>query len=161
MWGVLHLAGWMSHYWNSQEEYSRLGKNDYARTLGFEFVDLIQSIHSNDSKNDLKDDFASVKENGLAISKSMTSTLLFNGKTAFLYFVIGQFLEEFDEYEVKQLIKLRRSLNYGRIDVKKYLRDGHPACNKNVYLLPNTSSRVDSFDEFVWIDILKKIKYGV
>lgn len=160
MWGVIHLSGWMLSYWKSEEEYMRLGGNKYAQSLGFQFVDLSKSLNSKDTTIDYEQEFNHIKSMGLLISKSSAEFLLFNGKTALLFFIASQFLETYDFQEIAQLNKFKKKFNYGRIDLKNYLRDDHPAYYKIVYLLPNTSSRTNHFNEFTWISVLKKIKYG-
>jgi hypothetical protein len=161
VWGLLFYTKKINKYWESIDDFNNNATQEFARTNGFQFVDLLDGIFNNDSSIDLNDSISidELKKNILLIKESSVSNLIFNGKTAFTFFLLGNLLLKGKEAKIKDLKKMVKKYNYGKLDQDRftdYIIDSFK--DKNVFLAPNTSSMSSSFNEFVWIDILTEIK---
>jgi hypothetical protein len=161
IWGLLFHTEKIERYWKNIDDFNNNATQEFANTNGFQFVDLLDGIFKNDSLFDLNDQkcIDDLKKNILLIKDSSVSNLIFNGKTAFSLFLMGNMLLEGKDAKIKDIKKIIRKYSYGKLD-QKYFKDYIISSfnDKNVFLAPNTSSMSSSFDEFIWIDILTNIK---
>jgi hypothetical protein len=161
VWGLLFYTKKIKRYWKNIDDFNENATQDFAQTNGFQFVDLLDRVFNNDSSIDLNDPISidELKKNIILIKESSVSNLIFNGKTAFTFFLLGNLLLKGKDAKIKELKKMVKKYNYGKLDKNnfiEYVIDSFE--DKNVFLAPNTSSMSSSFDEFVWIDVLRNIK---
>jgi len=161
VWGLLFFTKKIDRYWENIDDFNKNATQGFAQTNGFQFVDLLDGVFNNDSSIDLNDPISieDLKKNIIFIKDSSVSNLIFNGKTAFSFFLLGNLLLKGKDAKIKELKKLVKKYNYGKLDQNNfidYIIDSFK--DKNVFLAPNTSSMSSSFDEFVWIDALTNIK---
>ena len=148
MWGMLYIAGITKSYWESLDDYQINGTNDYAAQSGFQFLDLVSNIASNDKEINFEVYSKEISRTVNEIeSDSKISSILFNGKTACTIYRSALYASATNnEFYFDK--KYRKELNYGKIDFLG---------NKKYYCLPNTSSRGKSFDEFEWLKVLRRL----
>ncbi|MFM7730763.1 MAG: hypothetical protein ACKO6L_06975 [Flavobacteriales bacterium] len=172
VWGSLYFAKVIDEYWKSIEEYNTRANREFAQKHGFDFYDIMPQIEAQDRRVILELDnltlevFNEIKFAVDGIFSGSTQHLVFNGKTSFYlftYFLLNDFQTRrgFTQHKRNIVHDLKQSnTNYGRVE--SHLVNGSTLqgqAPKNVYILPNTSSRTKhEFDEFVWIETLKTIK---
>jgi hypothetical protein len=172
MWGSLFFAGIIPTYWGNNIEFEENANREFAKQNNFDFYDIIPFIESNDKEiikrlvNSDRHLIAEIISHLKAVVKTDTAHLIFNGKTSFYfftYFLLENTIDEISFNAHKRKIKkafVDLKTSYGEIDKQFFLKNSiNFDSNKRIYILPNTSSRsLNGFDEFIWIDTLKKIK---
>jgi len=172
VWGIIYLAGFTDKYWSSLEEYHEFGNRNFARKNSFDFFDIMPQYEANDKvmldqlKSSKLDDLNRIKESVEIVNSGEAHHLLFNGKTSFYlftYFMLGAYAHgnSFNQHK-KEIAKvfMQKGYTYGLLDMSMIPSlPNNIQLKKNYYILPNTSSRTkQEFDEFIWIDTIKKIK---
>lgn len=172
MWGSLYFAGLIPSYWENYIDFENNANREFAKKYGFDFYDIIPFTESNDKEiikrlaNSDKNCIPGIISQLKSILNTKTVHLIFNGKNSFYYFTYFLIENNFDENSFNtHKRKIKRAFDelktsYGEIDNQFLLKNSinfNP--NKKIYMLPNTSSRsLNGFDEFTWINTLKKIK---
>lgn len=146
MWGMLNIAGITKNYWENLDDFNTNGTNAFAEKHGFQFLDLVNIIYSNDKEINFEKCAQQISRKVHEIeSDAEISSILFNGKTACTLYKSALYASASNsEFHFNK--KYRKDLNFGKIDLPG---------NKKYYCLPNTSSRVKSFDEFEWLKVLR------
>jgi hypothetical protein len=160
MWGVLFVTKKIESYWESLEEFNNRANQDFAMENNFQFFDLLTEIYPNDAQIDLTDHNTQldIKHNTEKIQNSHAPNIIFNGKRAYLMYLLGLSLIDGREIKLTKLKKDVRDAHYGLQIDRFENRLAVMGKEKNIYLAPNTSSNANVFDEFVWIKILNEIK---
>jgi hypothetical protein len=156
MWGVLFVTKKIESYWKNLEDFNNKANQNFALENNFQFFDLLTEIYPNDAQIDLTDcdTQRDIKDNTERIQNSQTANIIFNGKKAYLMYLLG--LSLIDNAEIK-LAKLKRDVRNAQYGLQTE-RLEIMGKEKKIYLAPNTSSNANVFDEFVWINILNEIK---
>jgi hypothetical protein len=148
-------------YWKNLDDFNKGANQEFALKNKFQFFDLLSEVYPSDSEIDLRDEKTrhDIVQNTIRILESPAPSLLFNGKKAYQMFLMGLILLGVIDLQLSKLKRCVRDCEYGlQGDYLGSSNTNHRLNGKAIYLAPNTSSMANSFDEFVWIDILNKIK---
>jgi len=156
IWGLLFFTKKISEYWKDLPTFEKNANQEFAIKNNFQFFDLVDEIYVNDSAIDIENN--DIKKNLIKNSNTIINSpvrhLVFNGKTALHFFLIGLCADK----TPKPRKILKKNWKYGELEIETNFTEAIQSLKeKTIYLAPNTSSRSSSFDEFAWIEILNKI----